>query len=501
MFEIDAHDPSNPSPRRRRASVLATSAACEWRSLRFDLGWWSALAASALCVAYAVSVGRARVEQRSAAVAQARADETDRLARLTDLLRKIERGEAPAPDAPYRDPRNAAYVGRGQGAAAVALEDLPTAPLASGLSDLYPQVIKVASGPKDGFLFTDEIANPTRLLGGEFDFAFVVVFLFPAILIALGHDVLSAEREQGTLAMTLAASASLTVVLVGKLIVRLGGVVVVVLGTLVAGLAASGFDFARGTPALLIAAAAVVIYAAFWTSLILLVNSFGLSSAMNATSLAVAWPALILVAPAAISAWAEVVHPAPARSLMILAVRSAAVDVERERAAAEDRFRDEHAPRSDSFAGPIADARTRETLAVTIAADRRADEILAEQEEQARRRRGLAERLAFALPPALLHDALEEIAGNGRTRWDDFLERIDRFHGEWKAFFFEPASRGAALTTADYARFPRFPQDPASARIPDRGLLRIAGELFAVALLSLLCFLPAHLRLRRPTPG
>ncbi len=166
-----------------------------------------------------------RLDERARGVAEAQRDETQRLASLTRLLGRIERKEVKPPDAPYRDPRNAIYVGRGQAATVAYLPNAPLAITAVGLSDLYPHVFKVSAGSKDSFLFVDEIANPTHLLSGSFDLAFVIVYLYPLLLLAISYNVLSGEQEQGTLALTVASSARLTTVLAGKLFVRAGGLI------------------------------------------------------------------------------------------------------------------------------------------------------------------------------------------------------------------------------------------------------------------------------------
>jgi ABC-2 type transport system permease protein len=163
------------------------------------------------------------------------------------------------------------------------------------------------------------------------------------------------------------------------------------------------------------------------------------------------------------NATAQVLYPAPARAEMVLAVRNAAIDAERDRDATEARYREEHHDGGDrtsdrTAAGQrgINDASSRRTLAVTLAADARADTVLAEQEARVREQRRLSDRLAFLVPPALVNDAIVELAGSGHTRWDDYIARVGEFHVRWRDFFVERAKRGAALTTADYPLFPRF---------------------------------------------
>lgn len=478
--------PSRPS----NSTILRTVAACEWRLVRGDLGWWGAVLIAVACVAYAGFNGRARVAERARAIEEARKDEAKRIESLTKQLAGIASGKLPLPDAPYRDPRNAIYVGRGQGAAVAYLPDGPLAAAAIGLSDLYPQVLKVSAGSKDTFLFADEIENPAHLLGGGFDLAFVVVYILPLLILATGYDVLSGERERGTLALTASTSAPLPVVLVGKLLVRAGGVTL-------AAVATSWIVLAPADPGGLLAmtllTAGVLIYAAFWGAVCLLVNSLGRDSAFNAVALVVGWGLLLVVGPASANAIAQALYPAPARSELILAVREAAIDAERDRDAADARYRDEHG------AAPPGDRQTLRTLDVTVAADARSDAMLAEQDARILRQRRLAERLAYSLPPCLMHDAIAELSGNGHTRWDGFLARVAAFHARWREFFVARARDGRMLTSADYEAFPRFEADGEEVGASRESLARVATSLGAVATITAVVALAAGSRLSRPS--
>lgn len=431
---------------------------CEWTLLRRDGGVWLAVLLMAACVAYAHLAGVQRAAERSAAVAAAQRDETDRRATLLRQAQRIERGEIAPPTESFRDPTHPLSVGRGAGATLAHLAPAPLATTAVGMSDLYPSVFRVSAGSRDRFLFVDELANPLLLAAGSFDLAFVVVVLLPLVLLALSYDVLSAEREQGTWALTLASSAPPAQVLVVKLLVRCAPVLVVLLGGTALALAASGARLDRfdGAPALACWAGLVVLYAGLWLALALAVNALGRDSAFNAVALVLAWVLLVLVAPAAVNALAEALHPAPARSEMVQAVRQAAIDVDRD--AEQARFRAEHGMAQPGDAA----RRDRRALALLRAADQRADAVLARHDSAVAANQRLAERLAVVSPPMLLNDALAALAGNGRDRWDAHLADVAAFHKVWQDFFVGYAERGAKLTSVDQAAMPRFERSAAS---------------------------------------
>lgn len=69
-----------------------------------------------------------------------------------NLLARLEKGDVHEDLPPYRDPRNAVFVGSNGGQAAF-LKPEPLALVAVGLSDIFPQLLKVTTASKDTFLF------------------------------------------------------------------------------------------------------------------------------------------------------------------------------------------------------------------------------------------------------------------------------------------------------------------------------------------------------------
>lgn len=466
---------------RRRAGLLATVCGLEWRLARRDAGLWLAVLLLLGCVLFALQRGEAVLAERAAAVAAAQADEQRRLGLLVQQLEALEAGRAQAPAESWRDPGNPVGVGRGSGAAIAAWTDAPLAATAVGLSDLHPPFLRVVVGSRDRFLFADEIANPLQLASGSFDLAFVLVFGLPLVLLALSYDVLSGEREKGTWALTAASSAPPLGVLALRLAMRGALVLLPLLLVTALLLLWQGAPLLAGAGLAAFAgwAALVLLYAAFWLALALWVNSWQRSSAFNAVALVVAWVALVVVVPALVNALAQALYPAPSRAELLLAVRQAAVDTERDRAADAARFRAEHG------AAPAGTSAALRALALVREADRRADEVLARHEAVVQAQRRLTDRLGLLSPPLRLNDALAELAGTGHARLDAHLARIDRFHGRWQAFFFERAEKGERLKSTDIARFPRFAAEPggqvqapgSAARVGTSALLLLCATL------------------------
>ena len=152
-----------------------------------------------------------------------------------------------------------------------------------GQTDLLPYCYDVSIQTNESsFLQNGEIENPLNLLVGRFDLAFVVVYLLPLLILALSFNVLSGEREQGTLALTLSQPVSARGVVTAKLAFRAILVMGLALGVSLFGVAFTGGFGSPGWVA--VWCAAVAAYALFWFTLAAWVNGCGRSSAWNTIS-------------------------------------------------------------------------------------------------------------------------------------------------------------------------------------------------------------------------
>jgi ABC-2 type transport system permease protein len=486
--------------------ALVTGLRFELRMMRRDRAILLALGALAALVGFSLSEGAGRVEAQRQTIDAARSDEAQRLSLLQKTLAELQKGDPNREPPPYRDPRNAAFMGAGLAAAVAALNPQPLAIAAIGQSDLYPPAIKVTTASKDAFLFADEIDNPANLMSGATDLAFVIVFVYPLFVLAFAFNLLAGEREQGSLALTLASARRPGAALAGKLFARLGAPIVTTLAAVLLGVAAFGGAGLLATPAFAGLLAVILLYGLFWGALAAAVDGLGRGSAFNALTLIGAWVVLTMIAPAAVNSLAGYAYPAPSRIDMTLAARSASTDADRERDAALARYNDEHGQEASGQDARAHDGgmkrggareRTLRRLATQEAAFARVEGVIAEHDAQLARQRALADRLAFLSPALLTYRAIADIAGSGEARYHAFLGQIHAFHLRWRDFFLARARAGAPMTAADYAILPRFPEG-AEARISPFEAL--AAPLGGVALPALVLAGLALRGFRRATP-
>ncbi|MEF3366621.1 DUF3526 domain-containing protein, partial [Methylocystis sp. 9N] len=375
----------------------------------------------------------------------------------------------------------AAFMGGGPAAAVAALAPAPLALVATGQSDLLPPAIRVTTGSKDSFLFADEIDNPANLMSGATDLAFVIVFVYPLVILAMAFNLLAGEREQGTMAMTLASARRPGAALAGKLAARVGAPILATLFAVAAGVLIFGGAERLASPGLGALLIVILLYGLFWAALAAAVDGLGRSSAFNALTLIGAWVAIVMIAPAAINSLAAFAHPAPSRIDMVLAARAASTDADKARDASLARYADEHG--GGKPAGGSQEMTLRR-LATQEAAFQRVEAIVAEHDAQLARQRRLSDRLGYLSPAYLTFQAMADIAGSGETRYRAFLDRVRDFHVDWREFFLSRAKAGASLTAQDYAAMPKFTQ--ADEELVGRPPAGLASPLIGVAFPALL---------------
>jgi len=461
----------------------------ELRLLRADRLLVATLGLFLLLFGYALLNGVAWVRSQESTLSELAEARAERAREVAAELRRIEAGGEPA--SPFRDPRAPNVLGGGGNAQPVALPPGPLGMLAVGQSDLLPFYHDVSIYTNEqSFLQNGEVENPLNLMVGRFDLAFVLVYLLPLLVLALSYNVLSGERERGTLALTLAQPVSARSVVGAKLLFRAQVVLALALGASVGG----GLLVGGGNPVRLALWSGVVsVYALFWLALAAWVNTLGRSSAWNATVLVGAWLVVVVVVPAAGNLTAALLHPLPSRVEMITVQREASNQAVNQRSELLARYLEDH---PEMAGGVVPDAANSAALAwaATEEVNRRLEEVATVYEERLRSQRAMVRRYRYASPALLAHSALLETAGTGDGRFVRFEEQVRAFADEWRAFFVPAILAGERMTADVVERLPSFTyreEDLAAVRA------RVLPPLVALLLFTAVVAGPALRRLGR----
>ncbi|GGN61566.1 hypothetical protein GCM10011349_44340 [Novosphingobium indicum] len=362
------------------------------------------------------------------------------------------------------DPRLPAQLARYKGYEMATKPPAPTAAISIGQSDVVPSYVKVQWKPMFKQANTDEIENPRNLAVGTFDLSFVLIYLYPLLIIALSYNVLSSEREQGTQVLLLSQPVSVRQFVLGKILLRgsliIGTAVVVSLF----GLIVANPDILSAGYAWRIAMMAVILalYGTFWFGLAVLVNALGKKSSTNALIMMAAWIGLVLVLPAALNLAAKTLYPLPSRIAMVQALRKGD-----EQATKESKF--SRAYRADLLrAGEEAALKASNTdfylkvLPLEQQAEKIAQPIFDEFENQRQAQQTLAERLKYLSPAAVTQIAFNELADSSAGSFNNFNQQVEAYHDVWRQYFLKPVQENRVLTKDELWNIPRFQYQPES---------------------------------------
>ncbi|QCR21620.1 DUF3526 domain-containing protein [Pontibacter sp. SGAir0037] len=143
-----------------------------------------------------------------------------------------------------------------------------------------------------------EIRNPDKLLAGNFDLAFVILYLFPLLVIALGYNVLSEEKESYTYKLLKVHAPSVHRVVVHKLTFRFFVTFLLLFVLSLIGFVVNRIDVGGQMVIWLLASK---LYLLFWYSLVYLFTSFNTNGTANALALLASWILVLLFIPTTVN--------------------------------------------------------------------------------------------------------------------------------------------------------------------------------------------------------
>jgi ABC-2 type transport system permease protein len=173
----------------------------------------------------------------------------------------------------------------------------PLAALSLGLRDIFPYYQELQSHSLYMQVFKSEISNPEKLLTGNLDLAFVLIFLFPLFIIGLGYDIVSGEKESGVYAVIKTQAVSFNKVVLVKLLFRFVLVALPAMVLCIIGKAS------------LLWSIITLLYIAFWHTVVYFTASLNKNSAFNAMALVSVWLLFLIVLPALFNAIAIYRYP------------------------------------------------------------------------------------------------------------------------------------------------------------------------------------------------
>lgn len=437
-------------------TILKTVMRQDWKLLLAERTLLGLALVLAGVVGYSVWNGAKWAEGQRTTQAAAAKEEAGRLAELKGTIRAIESGEKEVRG--NADPRAAATIGATTAAPYLTMPPGPLAALVVGLSDLYPSYFKLNLRSRQAVLANDELENPVNLLAGRFDLGFVLVTLFPLLVLALSYNLVSADRENGTLKLAMAQPVRFEQLIAGRILLRaavLAGLTVVFL---LVSVVLAGVDVAApGVAARLGWLFAVMsLYAAFWFGAAVWMNTRNTSSAANALALAGLWLVVTLVLPGVLNLTATTLYPAPSRVEMISAMRNAGRTAQSQGSALLARYYEDHPELAPEEPGQRAGDFATLSYAVQMQIDQTLQPVLERFDRQIESQQSVVDRFCYLSPAVLVQAAAYDLAGTSHHRYRHFVRQTDRFFETWQGYFLPRIFKKAKLGSVELEGLPRF---------------------------------------------
>ncbi len=148
-----------------------------------------------------------------------------------------------------------------------------------------------------------ELRNPAKLKAGNFDLAFVIIYLLPLLLIAYCYNSAAADKENGAARLLAAQGISQHQLLTGRLVFRTLMVI-----TLAFIISIMGFVANKVTAMSSIAGWLLItsLYLLFWAAVGYAITSLQKNSSITALSLVSSWVFFLIIIPAALHKFQQI---------------------------------------------------------------------------------------------------------------------------------------------------------------------------------------------------
>lgn len=352
--------------------------------------------------------------------------------------------------------RNAQYINSEMGLylyyARFALVNQPDrlAGIAIGQKDVNPSIQSVTIRGLEAQKYDTDLTNPVNLLSGNLDLSFVIIYLFPLLIIAFCYNLLSEEKEGGTWRLVAAQSQRPWKLLLSKLAVRTAAVYGLLLLLLVLAVIILAVPLSKQLLAL---AAGAILYCAFWFALCLLVVSLHKSSNTSALALVGLWVLLAVLLPAGVNNLVANRYPVPEAFHTMIKQRDGYHEkFDMDKRATVEKFY-AHYPELRKYPLPDKSFSWLWYYAMQQMGD---DESAADARAlyaKLQQRVKLSNQIASWVPTMQAQLQFSDLARSGLSDHLAFLDATTRFHENMRLYFYPKIFSEAAVASENWASF------------------------------------------------
>jgi len=196
----------------------------------------------------------------------------------------------------------------------------PINSLAIGQRDVNPSIQSATIRGLEGQKYDSELNNPNNLMLGNIDFSFVLIYLFPLLIIAFTYNIVSEEKESGTWKIVATQSDNTFLYILKLFYIRILSLVALLTLVLFVAILFLKIPFDQSLFTFYIIS---ILYLLFWFAVCFYIVSLQKNSNFNAVILLTIWLFLIIILPATINTYIVNKYPVPEALELTLKQRNA----------------------------------------------------------------------------------------------------------------------------------------------------------------------------------
>ncbi|WP_420551389.1 DUF3526 domain-containing protein [Tenacibaculum aiptasiae] len=406
-----------------------------------------------LLFAFATYNGTKNVTKRESDIAKMQQDLHKKDSLMLLNLSKIEKGEKVSlprwqlPSEPmtigYRHPRLAI------------MKPSSFSFLATGQSDMYTHFKSPKAYGNNFALDYSDMVNPVQLLLGNFDLAFVIIYILPLLIIGFSFNVLSKEKELGTLQLLNAQPISITRWLLQKMAIRYVIFTLITLIILITTITIFSTSTLNSFSNLIEVLLMIAGYSLFWFIIAYTVNIKINNSSKNALTLIGIWLLIVLVLPATINQIGNSLFPTPSRLKMINEIRQ----IKKENEKKQDKIMSDYLRSHPELAKDTNKDKFgfwHNYFASEKVMEEKTKPLLAKYDSQLQKQQNLVNSFKFFSPAILMQQSLNSIAGTSEKHYNEYKKQVFEFSNEWRNYLVPMLFKEQKFTLKDYENLPKF---------------------------------------------
>jgi ABC-2 type transport system permease protein len=377
--------------------------------------------------------------------------EKDSLMKTT--LAKIENGETV--DLPYWQlPSEPMTIGNRYPRLAVMYPEALSF-ISTGQSDMYTHFISPKVYGNNFTLDYSEMINPVQLIFGNFDIAFVLIYILPLLIIAFTYNVLSKEKELGTLRLLASQPISTKSWLLQKMTIRFIVFTILTSSILSVVITLFSIDGRLRFSEVMALHTLTTCYNLFWFIIAYVINVKVNDSSKNAITSIGFWLLSVLIIPATLNQIGGALYPTPSRLKLINEIRLIKKENEEQQNEIMDSYLRNH-PELAEGSNKDQFGFWHNYFASEKVMEEKTKPLLTAYDTQLKKQQKLIMNFQFLSPAILMQQSLNKIAASSELHYNDYKSQVFEFSKKWRNYLTPMLFKEQKFTMFNYNELPRF---------------------------------------------